>query len=79
MIAQIHTNHEAHGKASINSQHCPTIVSTEYKLADHVINSKEEFSLENLTVTQLVNKLPMFYGTQSALLRSLRACHWTLF
>jgi hypothetical protein len=50
MTAKIYTSHHAHSKALINSEHCPTVVSREYKLADHVTDSKEEFSLEKVTV-----------------------------
>jgi hypothetical protein len=63
----INISYIAHSKASINRYHCLTVVSREYKLADHVTNSKEEFSHEKAIFTQLVSKLPTFYGTSNAL------------
>jgi hypothetical protein len=60
----INTSHQVYNKASINRQHCPTVVSREYKLADLVTNSKEEFSHEKAIFTQLVSKLPPFTEPQ---------------
>jgi len=61
-------------KHDINLQKIPSSLLSYFKDPNSMVYS----DLEKLTVAQLLNKFPAFYGTLSFITLFTTTCHWTL-